>query len=87
MDSPDHSQADKMAVAVPRAEDFQPWETCMTINNTWAYRPKDHNFKSTDILIRVLIEVISRAATSCWTWAPSRMRHSTGIRRTPAGNG
>jgi alpha-L-fucosidase len=60
MDSPDHSQADKMAVAVPRAEDFQPWETCMTINNTWAYRPKDHNFKSTDILIRVLIEVISR---------------------------
>jgi len=60
MDSPDHSQADKMAVAVPRAEDFQPWETCMTINNTWAYRPKDHNFKSTDILISVLIEVISR---------------------------
>ena len=60
MDSPDHSQADKMAVAVPRAEDFQPWETCMTINNTWAYRPKDHNFKSTDVLIRVLIEVISR---------------------------
>jgi alpha-L-fucosidase len=60
MDSPDHSAADKMAVAVPRPEDFQPWETCMTINNTWAYRPKDHKFKSTDALIRTLIEVISR---------------------------
>ena len=60
MDSPDHSEADKMAVAVPRPEDFQPWETCMTINNTWAYRPQDHNFKSTDALIRALIEVISR---------------------------
>jgi alpha-L-fucosidase len=60
MDSPDHSAADKMAVAIPRPEDFQPWETCMTINNTWAYRPQDHNFKSTDALIRMLIEVISR---------------------------
>jgi len=60
MDSPDHSAADKMAVALPRPEDFQPWETCMTINNTWAYRPQDHNFKSTDTLIRTLIEVISR---------------------------
>jgi alpha-L-fucosidase len=60
MDSPDHSEADKMAVAVLRPEDFQPWETCMTINDTWAYRPQDHNFKSTDALIRALIEVISR---------------------------
>jgi len=32
----------------------------MTINDTWAYCPKDHNFKSTDALIRALIEVISR---------------------------
>ena len=32
----------------------------MTINNTWAYRPKDRNYKSTDALIRSLIEVISR---------------------------
>jgi alpha-L-fucosidase len=60
MDSPDHNAADKMAVAVPRPEDFQPWETCMTINHTWAYRPKDRNFKSPDELIRSLIEVVSR---------------------------
>jgi alpha-L-fucosidase len=60
LDSPDHSEADKMAVAVPRPEDFQPWESCMTINDTWAYRPKDHNFKSPDSLIRSLIEIISR---------------------------
>lgn len=60
MDSPNHSAADKMAIAVPRDEDFQPWETCMTINHTWAYRPKDREFKSADVLIRALIEVISR---------------------------
>jgi len=60
MDSPDHSAADRMPVAVPRPSEFQPWETCMTINHTWAYRPKDRDFKSPDVLIRSLIEVISR---------------------------
>jgi alpha-L-fucosidase len=32
----------------------------MTINETWAYRPKDRNFKNVDTLIRSLIEIISR---------------------------
>jgi alpha-L-fucosidase len=60
LDSPDHSAADKMAITVPRPEEFQPWESCMTINDSWAYRPKDRNFKSPDAIIRALIEVISR---------------------------
>jgi alpha-L-fucosidase len=60
LDSPNHAAADKLAITVPRPEDFQPWESCMTINNTWAYRPKDRDFKSSDALIRALIEVISR---------------------------
>jgi len=45
---------------VPRASDFQLWETCMTINETWAYNANDHAFKSTQDLIRALIEVASR---------------------------
>jgi alpha-L-fucosidase len=60
LDSPDHSAADQMAITVPRPEDFQPWESCMTINGTWAYRPQDRDFKSSDALIRALIEIISR---------------------------
>jgi len=60
MDSPDYSEADKQKIAVPRLEDFQPWEACMTINDTWAYRPKDRNFKSTDTLIRSMVEIISK---------------------------
>lgn len=60
MDSPDHSAADKEPLTVPRAEDFQPWESCMTINDTWAYRPKDRNFKSADTLIHSMVEIISR---------------------------
>jgi len=60
MDSPDHSAADKQAITVPRPEEFQPWEACMTINDTWAYRSKDRNFKSVDLLIRSMVEIISR---------------------------
>jgi alpha-L-fucosidase len=60
MDSQDRTSADKMSGAVPKPDDFEPWEACMTINNSWAYKPKDRNFKSTDTLIRSLIEIISR---------------------------
>jgi alpha-L-fucosidase len=44
----------------PPPERFQPWETCMTINNTWAYNQNDRNYKSTTELIRQLIEAASK---------------------------
>jgi alpha-L-fucosidase len=45
---------------VPPLEEFQLWETCMTINNTWAYNQHDHDYKSSRTLIRSLVEVASR---------------------------
>jgi len=36
------------------------WETCMTINNTWAYNIHDREYKSSQFLIRALVEVASR---------------------------
>jgi alpha-L-fucosidase len=50
----------KLKNGVPRPEDFRLWETCMTINDTWAYNKNDHNFKSEQTLIRGLVEVASR---------------------------
>ncbi len=44
----------------PPPEDFRPWETCMTINETWAYNKNDRNFKSPTVLIRMLVEVVSK---------------------------
>jgi alpha-L-fucosidase len=44
----------------PSPEAFQPWETCMTINQTWAYNANDRVFKSTTELVRTLVEVASR---------------------------
>lgn len=40
--------------AYPDPARFQPFETCMTIGSTWAYNPKETNWKSSDILIKNL---------------------------------
>ena len=44
----------------PPLQDFQLWETCMTMNESWGYNPNDKNFKSPETLIRTLVEVASR---------------------------
>ena len=44
----------------PSPEHFQPWETCMTMGQTWAYNPKETSWKAPGILVRNLINVVSR---------------------------
>jgi alpha-L-fucosidase len=52
---------DKSAPAgVPNVDDFRLWETCMTINDTWAYNKNDRKFKSAQQLIRMLVDVASK---------------------------
>ncbi|MEA3226775.1 MAG: alpha-L-fucosidase, partial [Planctomycetota bacterium] len=36
------------------------WETCMTMNNTWGYKSYDDNWKSTETLIRNLVDIVSK---------------------------
>lgn len=36
------------------------WETCMTMNNTWGFKSDDHNWKSTEIIIRNLCDIASK---------------------------
>lgn len=36
------------------------WETCMTINDTWGYKSEDTDFKSTETLLRNLIDIASK---------------------------
>ena len=36
------------------------WETCMTVNGTWGYKSTDHNWKSTETLVRNLIDIASK---------------------------
>lgn len=36
------------------------WETCMTMNDHWGYNKYDHNWKSTEDLLRMLIDITSK---------------------------
>jgi alpha-L-fucosidase len=36
------------------------WETCMTMNRTWGYKSFDHDWKSTETLLRNLIDIASK---------------------------
>jgi len=36
------------------------WETCMTMNNHWGYNKHDDNWKSTEDLIRKLVDIASK---------------------------
>ncbi len=35
------------------------WELCLTMNNSWGYQPNDTNYKTSNQLIRVLVDCIS----------------------------
>jgi alpha-L-fucosidase len=36
------------------------WETCMTMNQTWGFKQDDHDWKSTETLIRNLCDIASK---------------------------
>jgi alpha-L-fucosidase len=36
------------------------WETCMTMNNTWGFKTADHDWKSSQLLVRNLIDCASK---------------------------
>lgn len=37
-----------------------PWETCLTLNNSWGYNRYDQNWKQADQVIRTLVECVSK---------------------------
>jgi alpha-L-fucosidase len=36
------------------------WETCMTLNTTWGYSDHDHAWKKPEVLIRNLVDIVSK---------------------------
>jgi alpha-L-fucosidase len=44
----------------PAPQDFQPWETCMTMGQSWGYNPAETHWKTPESLVRNLVEVVSR---------------------------
>ncbi len=48
----------EQGVPITRPEDPY-WELCMTMNTSWGFQQDDHNYKSTNQIIRLLVECIS----------------------------
>jgi len=44
----------------PQGFPGRDWESCMTMNNTWGFKSYDTNFKSTETLLRNLIDIASK---------------------------
>ncbi|TWU36477.1 Alpha-L-fucosidase [Novipirellula aureliae] len=40
--------------------DGADWESCLTMNNTWGFKRSDENWKSKEVLIQSLIEIVSK---------------------------
>lgn len=36
------------------------WEACQTLNNSWGYHRDNHDYKSSDLLVRMLIDTVSK---------------------------
>lgn len=56
---------------VPVQAPDRMWETCMTINETWAYNPRDRAFKSSAEIIATLIETTSKGGNLLFNVGPS----------------
>jgi alpha-L-fucosidase len=37
----------------------EPWELCMTVNNSWGYQKHDHNQKPVNYIIKIFTDIIS----------------------------
>src|SRR6185503_20030397 len=47
-----------------------PWESCITMGNSWSYVPGDH-YKSTNQLVHMLLKIISRGGNFLLNIGPS----------------
>jgi alpha-L-fucosidase len=48
------------------------WESCMTMNDTWGFKSKDNNWKSTKMLIRNLIDIASKGGNYLLNVGPTQ---------------
>ena len=51
------------------------WETCMTMNDTWGYKSYDHNWKTTETLIRNLVDIARKGGNYLLNVGPTSEGH------------
>ena len=63
----------------PQGYPGRDWESCMTMNDTWGFKSFDTNFKSTETLLRNLIDIASKGGNYLLNIGPD----SKGLVPTP----
>ncbi|WP_158827469.1 alpha-L-fucosidase [Mucilaginibacter lacusdianchii] len=71
---------------VPAAPLSYPWESCITMGNSWSYVPKDH-YKSTHDIVQLLVKIVSRGGNLLMNigpgpdgdWDPEAYKRLAGI--------
>jgi alpha-L-fucosidase len=56
---------------IPAVAPSRPWETCMTMNESWGYNPDDTDYKSGRTLVHSLCEVRSRGGNLLLNVSPT----------------
>ena len=46
------------------------WESCITMNNNWGYNSRDNHFKTADIVIKKLVECVSKGGNMLINMGP-----------------
>ncbi|MDB4584716.1 alpha-L-fucosidase, partial [Draconibacterium sp.] len=49
------------------------WESCMTMNGSWGYKPSDTNWKSSETLIQNLVDIVSKGGNFLLNVGPDGM--------------
>ncbi|MGC9344221.1 MAG: alpha-L-fucosidase, partial [Bacteroidales bacterium] len=57
-DSPGDYQTPEQLIMTDILDD--DWETCMTMNDNWGFKKGDDNWKSTDMLLQNLVDIVSK---------------------------
>jgi len=68
---PGNGDYDTPEQAVPPKPPQRPWETCMTMNNSWGYNASDRNYKSARDLIHTLCEVAAKGGNLLLNVSPT----------------
>jgi len=45
---------------IPKEAIRRPWETCLTINDRWGFDKNNHKWKSSEMIVRCLVDVASK---------------------------
>ena len=49
------------------------WETCMTMNDTWGFKSYDQNWKSTEMILRNLVDIASKGGNYLLNVGPNSL--------------